>query len=209
MPEMTSSPYIHEYDNFEYAYHAGSKLWLHDIGHIQLDEEQIAELKKLAYKPHTNLDEYEPTKIGLFHSTQHHGHEEWLAMEARATDEWIENTHTFVQWWFPLMEKSQSISSAPVLTLADVDYKRNDLDQIRQIQWMASRMMRFYESSDHWVCHYNHNHLRITRIIKSLRLLAGNEPADDWKQWLFHTVKNEKDALHRINSTTVDLWLSA
>ena len=201
------NPYQHKYANFEDAYKAGSKIWMHkETDYVNLSLDELYELIPLAYRPHTNLDEYEPTEIGLFHSVQHHGNDEWLAMEARATDEWIENTHTFIQWWFPLMEKSQSISSAPVLTLADVDYKRNDPDQVRQIQWMASRMMRFYESSDHWVCRYNHNHLRITRIIRSLRLLAGNEPADDWKQWLFCYLG---DRANKIDPKAVEFWRKA
>jgi hypothetical protein len=34
-------------------------------------------------------------------------------------------------------------------------------------------MTRFYPGNDHWLVAYDHNHLRITRIIQSLRLLVG------------------------------------
>jgi hypothetical protein len=38
-------------------------------------------------------------------------------------------------------------------------------------------MLRFYESTNGWLASHDHNHLRITRIIRSLRLLLGPDPA--------------------------------
>ena len=41
----------------------------------------------------------------------------------------------------------------------------------------SERMLRFYEETDGWLTFSDHNHLRITRILKSLRLLAGHDAA--------------------------------
>ena len=51
---------------------------------------------------------------------------------------------------------------------------------------LLNRFKQFLMSNDFWICHYNHNHLRITRIIKSLRLLTGDTAADEFKSWLFN-----------------------
>ncbi len=40
--------------------------------------------------------------------------------------------------------------------------------------------MRFYEATDHWRTRLDHNHLRVTRIVASLRLLAGEGAARDF-----------------------------
>jgi hypothetical protein len=41
-------------------------------------------------------------------------------------------------------------------------------------------MVGFLERNNHWIMNYNHTHLRITRVIKSLRLLASDEAADEF-----------------------------
>jgi hypothetical protein len=45
----------------------------------------------------------------------------------------------------------------------------------------ARWFLGFLERNNHWVTKYNHNHLRITRVIKSLRLLASDEAADEFR----------------------------
>ena len=42
-------------------------------------------------------------------------------------------------------------------------------------------MSGFYQRSDHWMRYADHNHLRVSRIIRSLALLQGEEAA---KQFL-------------------------
>ncbi len=39
------------------------------------------------------------------------------------------------------------------------------------------RMARFYAGTDHWLVAHDHNHLRITRILASLRDLVGPDEA--------------------------------
>ena len=42
-------------------------------------------------------------------------------------------------------------------------------------------MLLFYQRTHAWRRPFDHNHLRITRIIKSLRLLCGDVLADDFR----------------------------
>ena len=39
------------------------------------------------------------------------------------------------------------------------------------------RMIAFYEGTDHWLQQFDHNHLRITRILQSIGLLLGASAA--------------------------------
>ena len=43
-------------------------------------------------------------------------------------------------------------------------------------------MLQFYRDTEGWRRPSDHNHLRITRIIKSLRLISGDAAADAFKR---------------------------
>jgi hypothetical protein len=43
----------------------------------------------------------------------------------------------------------------------------------------ADWFLGFLERNGHWIAKYNHNQLQITRVIKSLRLLASDEAAEE------------------------------
>jgi len=68
-----------------------------------------------------------------------------------------------------------------VLTELDIDeIRQSSLAQInlaKSARWFVG----FLERNDHWISKYNHNHLRITRVIKSLRLLASDVAADEFR----------------------------
>jgi len=104
-----------------------------------------------------------------------------LAMLLQQTDHQAETTHDYIQWLFPLDEPSRSVNGAPVLTELDIDeIRQSSLAQInlaKSARWFVG----FLERNDHWISKYNHNHLRITRVIKSLRLLASDEAADEFR----------------------------
>jgi len=104
-----------------------------------------------------------------------------LAMLLQQTDHQAETTHDYIQWLFPLDEPSRSVNGAPVLTELDIDeIKGSSLAQAnlaRSARWFLG----FLERNNHWITKYNHNHLRITRVIKSLRLLASDEAADEFR----------------------------
>jgi len=100
-----------------------------------------------------------------------------VAMDDRA----IERTHDFIQWLFPLAELSGANRRAPVLSAADVEeVQACGMCQVA-LAAATDRMSAFYSHNTHWLVPHDHNHLRITRIIKSLRLLRGDDEADEFR----------------------------
>lgn len=93
-------------------------------------------------------------------------------------DKWLEHEHNYIQWLFPLLEESQQIHDAPVLSLEDVDVLSKDRNAIANQQRAVERMLQFYRNNDHWLTAMDHNHLRITRMLKSVRLLQSLEEAE-------------------------------
>ena len=93
-------------------------------------------------------------------------------------DKNIERIHNFIQWIFPLDEPSRAVPSAPVLFEEEIDeIKKSYLAKdnlIKSKNWF----IEFLKRTDAWVNEKNHNHLRISRMIKSLRILHSDEAAN-------------------------------
>ena len=89
----------------------------------------------------------------------------------------LEYVHDFIQWLFPLQTRSGAQPDAPVLTLSEIAAIRSDPRAAETLRLATERMLRFYRETDSWLSRQDHNHLRITRIIQSLRLLVGPEDA--------------------------------
>ena len=104
-----------------------------------------------------------------------------LPMLLQQTDHQAETTHDYIQWLFPLDEPSRSVNGAPVLTALDIDEIRQSSLAQSNLAESARWFLGFLERNDHWITKCNHNHLRITHVIKSLRLLASDEAADGFK----------------------------
>jgi hypothetical protein len=108
----------------------------------------------------------------------------------------LEAVHDYVQWLFPLPERSSSNPHAPTLSHSDIDaFKRSP--ELRDNLFTSWRvMLRFYgfeviktasrmdvlrsnafdARRQVWLTPLNHNFLRITRILRSLKLLdCANE----------------------------------
>ena len=101
-------------------------------------------------------------------------------------DDWLESTHDYIQWLFPLDVKSFSNRNAPVVLIDDI-LRISESDTAQQnLQASVKRMKEFWVNNDFWIKRYDHNHLRFTRVIKSLRLLSGPLAAEDFKEWLFY-----------------------
>lgn len=102
------------------------------------------------------------------------------------TDDDLESVHDYIQWLFPLPEPSMFNPRAPLLTPADIAVAHVDELLRDNIRAAYARMLRFYrltpETIDQpkpWVCAHDHNHLRLTRILRSLRLLGFPEEAHE------------------------------
>ena len=93
----------------------------------------------------------------------------------------IEGTHDFIQWLFPLAEPSGANRRAPVLSAGDVEAVQACGMAQCALAAATDRMASFYGHNTHWLTAHDHNHLRITRIIKSLRLLRGSEEANEFR----------------------------
>jgi hypothetical protein len=104
-----------------------------------------------------------------------------LAMLLQQTDHQAEATHDYIQWLFPLDEPSRSVSGAPVLTELEIDEIRQSGLAQANLAKSARWFLGFLERNNHWITKYNHNHLRITRVIKSLRLLTSDKAADEFR----------------------------
>jgi hypothetical protein len=92
-------------------------------------------------------------------------------------DEHIEGVHDYIQWLFPLPESSAFNAFAPILTFSDIDVLKRSTVARRNIVEATSRMLVFYQRQTHWLTAINHNHLRISRIIRSLALILSSEEA--------------------------------
>jgi hypothetical protein len=71
-----------------------------------------------------------------------------------------------------------------VLTPEDIEILRTHPVAQTRLKLAAWMMRTFYESTDHWYAPGNHNHQRITRIIRSLRLLT----TPDMAVWFYRYV---------------------
>ena len=127
-------------------------------------------------------------------------------MLLQQTDHQAETTHDYTQWLFPLDEPSRSINGAPVLTELDIDEIGQSSLAQANLAKSAGWFLGFLERNDHWVTKYNHNHLRITRVIKSLRLLASDMAADEFRDKVLALSGNN---LNLVDQKARGFWRSA
>ena len=103
------------------------------------------------------------------------------------SNEQLEQSHDVIQWLFPLTEPSHYNEDAPVLTDSDVIYLKSDDETKAGILKSYNRFMEFYKqdrwSNLHWISLYNHNYLRITRILKCLTLAGMLKERDEFKNY--------------------------
>ena len=138
----------------------------------------------MGYSNSINFDSFSMNKIydflsgGVDHAGRTH------AFICDQSDDWIESTHDFIQWLFPIEDERNRGASIPDLTDEEVEMIKESEKAQKSMLLSASRMRRFWSKNQHWVTEHDHNHLRITRCIKSLRLLVGDEEAQKMKVWL-------------------------
>ena len=103
------------------------------------------------------------------------------------SDDDLEAIHDFIQWLFPTDERSRFNPDAPVLSAADIQAFQDPELQSRLDQ-SIERFRKFYKLGVHatskapaWAMPYDHNLLRITRIVRCLSLLKGADAATSFK----------------------------
>jgi DNA-binding transcriptional regulator/RsmH inhibitor MraZ len=140
-----------------------------------------------------------------------------LAMD----DFWLEHTHDYIQWLFPLPEPSRANLKAPILT--DDDRRAFNTDEYLKSQQRKAldRMLAFFglvrrdlkiealpglNIKDHiWLKSGGHNHLRITRIIRSLHLCQQPELARALQSGFVKIGQFEG----QVSEMSVTYWLNA
>jgi hypothetical protein len=144
--------------------------------------------------------------------------------EIQAWDnEKLENVHDYIQWLFPLKERSNFNPDAPILSAGQIAaFRSSDVLKARLLKSLKV-MLRFYglcceESGEgreilksdeypnrrrNWVNRGNHNYLRITRILTSLRLLGLEVYADAFLKSLERLYEEEGQL---IGVTSLNYW---
>ena len=141
-------------------------------------------------------------------------------------DQELEDVHDYIQWLFPAAERSQFNRDAPLLTAADIKEFQRSKPLQDKLRLSFERLLTFYgltfvpgkpgcavkrgpgfiKKSEEWLTPYNHNFLRITRILKCLSLLGLKQEAIAFFQELSRIYETH----HRIiTEETFEYWQDA
>lgn len=141
-------------------------------------------------------------------------------------DDDLEDIHDFIQWLFPLPERSGANPGAPTLDAAAIAAFRATPVMRERLHQALDRMLAFYglmwdqqavtptivrapnfsQRADNWLRPMNHNHLRITRILRST-LLLGVEAESKALFIALNAIYREFPA--RISARTHAFWSDA
>lgn len=128
------------------------------------------------------------------------------------SDTKMEECHDQVQWIFPLHEESNFASTYPVLT-HDIVQKAKQSENVKDNLIKAkNRMEKFYaigefedvDKQRKWCRNHNHNLLRITRIIRCLRIFGLETESKDF----YRKVMKAADKFG-VSNTTIHYWNKA
>ena len=78
-----------------------------------------------------------------------------------------------------------SVPGIPTLSAEDVEAIRASGVARANLEKSAQWYFGFLQRNDHWIKPYDHNHLRITRAIKSLHLLVAKDVAKSFLNAIF------------------------
>ncbi|MCJ1323895.1 hypothetical protein MMC10_000556 [Thelotrema lepadinum] len=150
----------------------------------------------------------------------------------------LESSHDYIQYLFPLPERSPVNPSAPLITKDVFLAFRADSPEgqalRKNLRKAFKRMLAFYgfdyikvstmlpgdpqhaaiKSNNHqmrfqnWVRRFDHNHLRITRIIRCLRLLGLEEEAGTFFSALYQLSRSQ-DYVGKISQKSLNFWQKA
>lgn len=102
-------------------------------------------------------------------------------------ENYLESHHSYIQWLFPTDEASMFNASAPVLDAEQINQFQTRTDLRYKLFGAFEKMANFYgfiidqnmqvvprqkitPGNTHWLFRGDHNYLRMTRILKCLRL---------------------------------------
>jgi len=140
----------------------------------------------------------------------------------RLTREELESIHDYIQWLFPLTERSDFNPAAPILDHSTIERFQTDETLRRNLERSLDVMLDFYgfeidgdrivrsatfrQRAANWLTSGNHNFLRLTRILKSLSLLGLGARAAQLLECL-EEVYSESEGV--IGARTMAFWRRA
>lgn len=134
----------------------------------------------------------------------------------------LERKHDYIQWIFPLTEKSNYNRNAPILTPSDIEILKNKEVFRNNMIDMLNIMLAFYGLKNfgdyidkgsnftkrkwNWINLFgvNHNYLRLTRIIKSLYLFGFTKQAKNLQSCLLKLSKE-----YHFPHKTIKYWIES
>jgi hypothetical protein len=136
--------------------------------------------------------------------------------------EQLECAHDYIQWLFPTSEKSAFNSDAPIVDGSIIDVFQSNPKLGENLRRSLIVMLHFYgfqlnegaitKSENYsirkaeWICLFDHNYLRITRILKCLMLFGLEAEARAFYECLRQVYQEEHD---RIGAETFHYWTQA
>jgi hypothetical protein len=136
----------------------------------------------------------------------------------------LEEIHDYIQVLFPLPEPSAYNSRAPTLSTLDVAAFRTDAKILENLLRSFRMMLNFYgleyqenppvvrkashflERARNWLVFGDHNHLRITRILKCLCICGLDAPA---RAFLACLLDLREQQPREISNETLAYWRDA
>jgi len=123
---------------------------------------------------------------------------------ANLSNDVLENKHDYIQWLFPLPEKSFFNTKCQVLDEETLKEFQTNEDLQDSLRFALGIMLKFYKESRHWVTKYNHNYLRISRIIRCLALVGLIEEAEEFYSFILSKVLETE-----VDANTLKYWDAA
>jgi Opioid growth factor receptor (OGFr) conserved region len=159
------------------------------------------------------------------HGIDHRGRT--LTQILQKSDRWLEETHDYIQWLFPLYVRSEFNPHAPLLTddARNAFLNRDHSDNARLQRNFAAaiqRMLIFYgyfngpltpdrvdptgewsDKAENWLTDGNHNFLRMTRMLRCMTLLGREALARSFHGCLIAAARAHPRI---ISERTIDFW---
>lgn len=150
----------------------------------------------------------------------------------RFPDRDLEYHHDYIQWLFPLPERSPFNPNAPQIDQATAEAFRTRPELRSRLRESFVRMLSFYgfevipvpaggkfgiqegsnidfqRKSRFWLRQFDHNHLRITRIIRCLRVLGLEDEAEEFYKILAR-VGAPKPGQGGVGQKSLNFWKRA
>jgi hypothetical protein len=171
----------------------------------------------------------DPRIIGFYSGIEPDHRGRYLHEIQHWADDQLEEVHDFIQWLFPLPEPSGFNAAAPILTGDSIRAFRARPALQENLRVSFLRMLSFYglelrsgeqisvtrspnfeTTSAGWLSAGNHNHLRITRILRCLILLGLESEAKAFANCLSQIYKAEQNKPRpAISEETMRFWSRA